>query len=148
MELDEDTLFEYMRRAIELGKKAPIGIRKPHVGAIVLSASGEIAGEGYKTFIEGTGLLLHAERVAIDRAGEASRGGCLITTLEPCARISDTQLLSSCSELIVQMGIQNVVMGLVDTSISMQKWSGIRYLLDRGVNVLRYTANCLKKRLI
>lgn len=75
-----------MRRCIELAQRADGLVRRPCVGAVVLSKDGRVVGEGYKHLVEHTKLVMHAERAALNCADGSVRDGTLITTLEPCVR--------------------------------------------------------------
>ena len=138
MEISQRELQEYMTKCIELAKKVPDKVGKPYVGVLVISNSGKIVGEGYKTLLEGTDYLIHAERKALGQAESHAKGGCLVTTLEPCVMVTRRQVFKSCSELIVETGIQLVVVGLLDNSPSVNRGSGIGYLVEQGVQVQRY----------
>lgn len=59
------------------------------VGALIVSPSGEVLGEGYNSVVSHTSALAHAEVVALQRAtlrqGVSRLDGCtLYCTLEPC----------------------------------------------------------------
>lgn len=138
-EFEEEELRAYMARCIELAKEQrPGGIRKPYVGALVLSPDRKIIGEGAKNFVEGTSLTRHAERTALEEAGESARGSCLFTTLEPCLKVSEHQLFDSCANLIIKSGIEIVVVGLLDQSRNMKPGQGTDYLTGKGVTIRRY----------
>ena len=49
------------------------------------------------------------------------------------------QKLPPCSELIVERGIKEVIIGLLDSSPSMKPGSGIAYLESKGIIVRCYT---------
>ena len=80
------------------------------------------------------GLALHAERVALEEAGERSRGGTLFTTYEPCMSTGNG-ILMPCAELIIVYGISNVVYGVNDNNPDFRE-SGKIYLERHGVNVV------------
>jgi len=70
-----------LERALELASGAAgRAYPKPTVGAVVVSAGGEVVGEGVT---EHSGR--HGEVVALDEAGDRARGGTLYVTMEPCA---------------------------------------------------------------
>jgi diaminohydroxyphosphoribosylaminopyrimidine deaminase/5-amino-6-(5-phosphoribosylamino)uracil reductase len=52
----------------------------PPVGAVILSAAGEIVGTGGTSPVGGP----HAEVNALAEAGKKARGGTAVVTLEPC----------------------------------------------------------------
>ncbi len=78
---------EYMRRALELAKRAQEEGEVP-VGAVVV-LDGEIAGEGWNRPIAASDPTAHAEIQALRAASAARRnyrltGATLYVTLEPC----------------------------------------------------------------
>ena len=135
---------EHMLRCIDLALQAPPRIARPYVGAVVISPEGRVIGEGYKKFIDATFLTIHAERIAVDNAGYDSRGGALVTTLEPCVKKRRTlgrrsQIFSSCCDLIIENGIVRVVIGLMDKSDIVNSGKGFHRLDSNGIEVIRYT---------
>tara|TARA_Y100000310_G_C20699377_1_gene828304 strand:+ start:6408 stop:6860 length:453 start_codon:yes stop_codon:yes gene_type:complete len=139
MNYTDAEIGHYMAHCINLATRADVGIRKPLVGALVLSSDGEIVGEGYKKFIPFTSMINHAERVALDQAGDAARGGTLVTTLEPCIKIGRKQVLSSCSDLIIERGIATVVYCLQDNNCRSNNRSPQKYLQKQGIEVIADT---------
>lgn len=137
-EFEEYEMRAYMGRCIQLAVKASFDVGKPLVGALVLSKDGRVVGEGYKDFIDSSRLIVHAERMAISLAGDYTKGGSLFTTLEPCIKVSKSQILRPCSELIVSSNIDTVVIALEDRSYKVNKKRGINYLIEHGVNVKMY----------
>ncbi|MBU4069850.1 MAG: hypothetical protein KJ646_02620 [Nanoarchaeota archaeon] len=136
--LDKATLGWYMYQCIEIARKTPYQIGRPYVGAIVVSQEGEISGKGYKKFIPHTKRIMHAERVALDNAGYKTKQSYLFTTLEPCICVKKNQVLKSCSELIVERGIDTVIIGMQDLSSAVHSEAGIKFLKNHGINVKRY----------
>ena len=76
------------------------------VGCVVVK-SGRVVGEGWHRRAGGA----HAEVVALDGAGERSRGGTLYVNLEPCAHQGRTP---PCAPRVVSAGIRRVVAALRD----------------------------------
>jgi len=138
MELTRDDLRNYMNRCIELALQHPPGVGRPFVGALILTENFDIAGEGYRSLLPGTNLLYHAERMALDKAGERTRGATLFTTLEPCVNIKAKQLFKSCSELIAEGGIKTVIVGAIDSSLSQNNGCGIDYLKKHDIVTIVY----------
>jgi len=137
--LTKGEMHEYMTYCIELAKQAEGIIPRPHVGAVVLAEDGEIIGEGYKSFIDGTKFTIHAEKMAIENTEDSDKKPFhLITTLEPCIRKSKNQLFSSSCELIVERGIKNVIFGLNDNSATVYNGKGMRFLRKNGIDVFNY----------
>ena len=134
----ERDVRRYMERCIELAKECKnYDIRKPFIGAIVLSHSGTLIGEGQKRLVEGTSYSIHAERVALDQAGNSARNGILVTTLEPCISTMDN-VFKSCSEMIVERGIRMVFFGLYDNSPTVNSGAGAKYLIKRHIKVFQH----------
>ena len=116
-----------MRRALELarlglGRTSP----NPPVGAVVVRDS-EIVGEGYHRRA-GEG---HAERVALEEAGERARGADIYVTLEPCCHHGRTP---PCTEAIVDAGIARVIYAVHDPDPRCSG-GGDQALRDAGVEV-------------
>lgn len=80
-----------------LGRVAP----NPAVGAVIVS-QGRLVGQGWTK----PGGRPHAERVALDQAGEAARGADVYVTLEPCAHHGRTP---PCADGLVEAGVARVV---------------------------------------
>jgi diaminohydroxyphosphoribosylaminopyrimidine deaminase/5-amino-6-(5-phosphoribosylamino)uracil reductase len=79
----------------------------PMVGAVVLSAAGVVVGHGWH---ERAGEA-HAEVNAFEEAGDATRGGTLFVTLEPCCHTGRTP---PCTKRIIAAGISRVVAAMRD----------------------------------
>jgi len=99
-----------MRRAVAVASRIPGSPSpNPRVGAIVLDAAGRKVSEGAH---EAPGQP-HAERVALDAAGVAAKGGTLIVTLAPCTRFGRTP---PCLDAVIASGVRRVVIGSLDPS--------------------------------
>nr|BFE49688.1 bifunctional diaminohydroxyphosphoribosylaminopyrimidine deaminase/5-amino-6-(5-phosphoribosylamino)uracil reductase RibD [Saccharothrix mutabilis subsp. capreolus] len=79
----------------------------PPVGAVVLDASGRLAGVGATRPPGGP----HAEVVALAEAGDRARGGTAVVTLEPCAHHGRTP---PCTDALLQAGVGKVVYANAD----------------------------------
>ena len=99
----------------------------PMVGAVVVSAQGEILGEGYHERAGGA----HAEVRALDAAGARARGATLYCTLEPCCHMGRT---GPCTERIVAAGIARVVAAVEDPNPEV-RGGGFAYLRAHGLRV-------------
>ncbi len=97
----------------------------PLVGAVVLSGDA-LVGEGYHAEFGGP----HAERVAIQNAGDRARGGTLVVTLEPCAHRGKQP---PCSQAIIEAGIRRVVIAGLDPNPVAT--GGVTALRESGVEV-------------
>jgi diaminohydroxyphosphoribosylaminopyrimidine deaminase/5-amino-6-(5-phosphoribosylamino)uracil reductase len=118
-----------MGRALELARRG-LGLASPNpmVGAVVVDASGAIAGEGWH---EGPGTP-HAERVALTQAGTRAAGGTLYVTLEPCNHQGRTP---PCAPAVVEAGITRVVASVADPNPSVAG-GGFEILRAAGLEVL------------
>ena len=130
----------YMQQAVTLARVRERGLRLPYVGAVLVAPDGSVLSRGRKRFIEGTSLLVHAERDAIDKVPESVAGATLYTTLEPCyearLRSHHNHIFHSCAELIVESGIRCVIVGRWDDV--MMNGRGIGYLRNHRVKVIHY----------
>jgi diaminohydroxyphosphoribosylaminopyrimidine deaminase/5-amino-6-(5-phosphoribosylamino)uracil reductase len=97
----------WMKRALELARKAGEGTRpNPRVGAILVKGR-RIVGAGYHR----RAGLPHAEIEAIQQAGVKAKGARLFVTLEPCSTHGRTP---PCTDRIVESGIREVIYGAGD----------------------------------
>src|SRR5579875_169005 len=97
-----------MHRALALaetvrGRTSP----NPAVGAVILDAAGQLAGEGATAPAGGP----HAEIVALAEAGGRARGGTAVVTLEPCNHTGRT---GPCTEALLAADVQRVVYAVED----------------------------------
>ena len=92
-----------MLRALELAATpgVPLG-PNPRVGCVLLGPDGAPLAEGHH---RGAGTP-HAEAAALERAGEAARGGTAVVTLEPCNHRGRT---GPCAAALVEAGVRRVV---------------------------------------
>ncbi|MFC9516846.1 bifunctional diaminohydroxyphosphoribosylaminopyrimidine deaminase/5-amino-6-(5-phosphoribosylamino)uracil reductase RibD [Nocardiaceae bacterium NPDC056970] len=97
-----------MRLAID-ASEAVRGTTSPNppVGAVILDASGEVAGVGATQPPGGP----HAEVVALAAAGERARGGIAVVTLEPCNHQGRT---GPCSQALIEAGVAAVYYAVAD----------------------------------
>lgn len=97
-----------MRRALAIARRGEGFVEpNPMVGAVVLSATGEVVAEGWHERHGGP----HAEVAALAAAGERARGATLVVTLEPCCHHGKTP---PCTAAIVAAGIARVVVATGD----------------------------------
>ncbi|SET73533.1 diaminohydroxyphosphoribosylaminopyrimidine deaminase [Paracoccus homiensis] len=99
----------------------------PAVGCVLLR-KGRIVGRGWTQ----PGGRPHAERMALDVAGDLARGATAYVTLEPCAHHGRTP---PCAEGLVQSGVLRVVSALTDPD-SRVAGRGHAILRDAGVEVV------------
>jgi len=119
----------YIKRCITIGKNA-LGSARPNpmVGCVIVH-NNAIIGEGYTSPYGQS----HAEVNAIKSVKNESllKQATLYVTLEPCSHFGKTP---PCSDLIIDKGIPNVVIGTIDTH-SKVAGKGIEKLKKAGVNV-------------
>src|SRR5579872_969834 len=93
---------QFMRRALELARRGlALASPNPYVGAVIVDVRREVVGEGFYTY-DG---LKHAEVLAIEHAGERTRGATLYLNLEPCSHTGRT---GPCADAVIQAGITRV----------------------------------------
>ena len=117
-----------MARALELSLKG-IGLVSPGplVGCVVVSANGEIVGEGFYVFEE----VKHAETIALEQAGERARGGTAYVSLEPHAHRGRTL---PCTDALLAAGIKRVVAPIEDLNPKVSG-KGFAHLRAAGISV-------------
>ncbi len=125
---DAGTWDGWMARALDLARRGE-GLTRPNppVGALVLR-DGDVVGEGWHRQAGGP----HAERMALDRAGDRARDATLVVTLEPC---STTGRTPPCTEAIIEAGIRRVV-GAVSDPNPAHAGRGWRILREAGIEVV------------
>ncbi len=129
--MDNSCLIDqvYMRRCLELARKAARRVSpNPMVGAVVVY-DGKIIGEGYHREWGGP----HAEVNAIASVKDESllKESTIYVSLEPCSHWGKTP---PCAQLIIDKGVKKVVIGAEDPFISVSG-RGIRMLQDAGIEV-------------
>lgn len=117
-----------MRSALRLaargrGRVSP----NPMVGAVLVSDSGEVVGEGYHHQVGGP----HAEAHALQNAGAQARGATLYCTLEPCTVDGRTP---PCAQAVAEAGVRRLVCALADPDTRVSG-SGFQILRDAGIEV-------------
>jgi diaminohydroxyphosphoribosylaminopyrimidine deaminase/5-amino-6-(5-phosphoribosylamino)uracil reductase len=120
---------KYISRCIDIAKNG-LGTTAPNpmVGCVIVHDS-NIIGEGYTSPYGGA----HAEVNAINSVKDKSllKEASLYVTLEPCSHFGKTP---PCSNLIIDHGIKNVVIGCVDDNEKVSG-QGIAKLKEAGCNV-------------
>lgn len=129
----------FMRLALALGSRH-LGLTwpNPSVGAVLVDERGGvpvIVAQG----VTQPGGRPHAERMALEAAGERARGASLYVTLEPCATRSSRNHGPSCTDLIVTAGIGRLVVGVADPSPHAGGQGPERF----GLAGIRMTVGCL-----
>src|SRR5450755_1560394 len=118
----------YMHQAIELARRGiALASPNPRVGAVLVSTEGKIVGRGSHAYDS----IKHAEVLAIEAAGEKTKGGTLYLNLEPCSHVGRT---GPCAEAIIAAGIKRVVCGMRDPN-PVVAGRGFELLLAAGIEV-------------
>lgn len=112
-----------MRRALELARRG-LGNTWPNpaVGCVLVDGA-RIVGEGWTQ----PGGRPHAERMALDDAGQQARGATAYVTLEPCAH---TGMTPPCAATLAEAGVARVVIALEDPDPRVS--GGGRRILERA----------------
>ncbi|WBU65682.1 bifunctional diaminohydroxyphosphoribosylaminopyrimidine deaminase/5-amino-6-(5-phosphoribosylamino)uracil reductase RibD [Paracoccus aerodenitrificans] len=110
----------------------------PAVGC-VLVRDGRIVGRGWTQ----PGGRPHAERMALQQAGEAARGATAYVTLEPCAHHGRS---SPCADALIAAGVVRVVSALTDPD-PRTAGQGHRKLRDAGIEVTEHICSAEAARL-
>ena len=120
----------YMRRALELAKKAEGDTSpNPMVGCVITDKEGNIVGEGWHRKA-GTP---HAEVNAIaDMQAKRREGHTAYVSLEPCSHWGRT---GPCCEALIKAGIKRVVAAMEDPNPKVAG-NGFRRLREAGVEVV------------
>ena len=118
-----------MRRALELAERGR-GLTSPNpmVGAVLVTSSGEIAGEGFHAKAGAP----HAEVEALRAAGARSRGATLYVTLEPCSHHGRTP---PCATAVIDAGVARVVAAVADPN-PLVSGRGFAALRAAGIEVV------------
>ena len=97
--------------ALELARQAQnLSAPNPAVGCVLVSAGGEVIGQGHTQAVGGA----HAEVMALRDAaarGHASAGATAYVTLEPCAHQGRT---GPCCDALISAGIARVIASVAD----------------------------------
>lgn len=119
---------QFVERSLDLAAKG-IGLVSPNplVGCVIVSADGEVIGEG--TYIQDN--VVHAEAIALKQAGERSSGGTAYVSLEPHDHHGKTP---PCTEALINAGIVRVVCPIEDPN-PLVSGRGFATLRNAGVKV-------------
>ena len=125
--MNERSDQDFMARAVQLARRGLFSADpNPRVGCVLVRA-GRIVGEGWHERAGGP----HAERVAIERAGENAAGATAYVTLEPCSHTGRT---GPCADALIEARVARVVCAATDPN-PVVNGMGVRRLREAGVDV-------------
>ncbi|GMP43444.1 hypothetical protein CsSME_00012802 [Camellia sinensis var. sinensis] len=134
---DEDGF--YMRRCVEIARKA-VGCTSPNpmVGCVLVKG-GKIVGEGFHP----KAGQPHAEVFALRDAGDLAENSTAYVSLEPCNHFGRTP---PCTEALIKAKVKKVVVGIVDPNPIVAS-KGVDKLRDAGIDVMVGVEEDLCKKL-
>ncbi|EXB56546.1 Riboflavin biosynthesis protein RibD [Morus notabilis] len=117
----------YMRRCVEIARKA-IGCTSPNpmVGCVIVK-DGKIVGEGFHP----KAGQPHAEVFALRDAGDLAENATAYVSLEPCNHYGRTP---PCTEALIKANVKRVVVGMVDPNPIVAS-KGLDKLRNAGIEV-------------
>jgi diaminohydroxyphosphoribosylaminopyrimidine deaminase/5-amino-6-(5-phosphoribosylamino)uracil reductase len=124
--MHDDTV--YMRRALRLAALGRHASPNPMVGCVIVSAAGDVVGEGWHPKAGEP----HAEVFALRQAGALARGAAAFVTLEPCSHHGRTP---PCADALLAAGVKRVVCAMADPDERVSG-SGFEKLRQGGVEVV------------
>ncbi|MDB2414415.1 bifunctional diaminohydroxyphosphoribosylaminopyrimidine deaminase/5-amino-6-(5-phosphoribosylamino)uracil reductase RibD [Rickettsiales bacterium] len=124
--------LSYARR--NLGVTAP----NPSVGCVIVRDGQVVAAA-----VTAKGGRPHAEKIALNQAGDMAKGAVLYVTLEPCSHIGKT---SPCCDAVIKSGVKKVVIACVDPNPDVNG-QGIERLKNKGIEVITGVCEEEAKRL-
>lgn len=102
----------------------------PRVG-VIIAKNGELLATGFR----GETKNVHAERVAIRKlTSDLVQGATVFTTLEPCVELNEGQEVKSCAQLLIDSGVNEVVIGVLDPNGTIYS-KGYAKLIENNINV-------------
>ncbi|KAI4355058.1 hypothetical protein L6164_003871 [Bauhinia variegata] len=129
----------YMRRCVELARKA-VGHTSPNpvVGCVIVK-DGKVVGEGFHP----KAGQPHAEVFALRNAGDLAENATAYVSLEPCNHFGRTP---PCTEALIKAKVKKVVVGMVDQNPTVAS-RGVKRLRDASIEVVVGVEEELCKRL-
>jgi len=128
---DRDADRHWLTAAIELSKQSPPSPAAFSVGALLVTAAGEVMATGYSREVDPAD---HAEEIALRRAAGAEfAGATLYSSLEPCLRRASRP--DSCAALISAAGVRRVVIAWREPPL-FAPGGGAAWLAAHGIRVV------------
>jgi len=117
----------FMSQALELARRGMYTTDpNPRVGC-VLARGDEVVGEGWHS----KAGEAHAERIALESAGDSARGATAFVTLEPCSHTGRTP---PCTDALAEAGVARVVAAMRDPNPAVNG-SGLAAIESAGIEV-------------
>ena len=117
-----------MQRALDLAARGVGQVSPgPLVGTVIVDPNQQIVGEGFYVFDE----VKHAETLALEQAGDKSRGATAYVSLEPHAHQGRT---TPCTDALIKAGIKRVVSPIEDPNPKVSG-RGFAHLREAGIEV-------------
>lgn len=135
----KDEHYNWMRKAVDLAAKSISepgrGDPPPAVGAVIVKDGTEVASAFRGQCAAGN----HAEKCAIESAGERDLSGAVVyTTLEPCSRRNTPKI--ACAQRLIDQGVGTVYIGLYDPNPKIYR-EGWKMLRDAGISLRDFPAD-------
>lgn len=125
--LETDIKFTLLALALA-ARGCGLAAPNPLVGCVIVSADGEIVGEGFYSYDN----VIHAEVIALEQAGAKARGGTAFVSLEPHDHHGKTQ---PCTSALIDAGITRVVCPIEDPN-PLVSGRGFKRLSNAGIEVV------------
>ena len=126
--MENEADLKFTRRALELaGRGVDLVSPNPLVGCVIVSADGEVVGEG--AYIKDD--VTHAEIIALVHAGTKAMGGTAYVSLEPHDHHGKTP---PCTEALINAGIKRLVCPIEDPN-PLVSGKGFQRLREAGIEV-------------
>jgi diaminohydroxyphosphoribosylaminopyrimidine deaminase / 5-amino-6-(5-phosphoribosylamino)uracil reductase len=130
----------FMQQALALASKGlALASPNPCVGAVLVNSKGKIVGRGSHTY-EGR---KHAEVLALEEAGDRTRGATLYVNLEPCSHVGRT---GPCADALIAAGVKRVFMSMRDPNPAVSG-RGLARLRDAGIEAQEGLGEIAAKKL-
>jgi len=117
----------FMRMSLELARKGKATTSpNPMVGAVVVK-NGRVISSAYHKRV-GT---LHAEAIALNKAGKKAKGSTLYVNLEPCSHVGRTP---ACTGVIIKSKVKKVFCAMIDPN-PLNNTRGIKILKKNNIDI-------------
>jgi len=131
----------FMRRALQLAEEGKGRVNPNPLVGVVIVKGGRVIAEAYYERFGG----VHAEALALERAGSAARGAELYVNWEPCVAYPGKRT-PPCVDAIIRAGIRRVIVAMRDPTPQING-RGIRKLKEAGIEVIEGLLEAEAKRL-